>query len=151
MTTQDGDFLNYIDGAWAPAATGSTFINTDPADTSQETGRFQASAAEDGRRAVDAAARAFDSWCKTPPGKRAKILNGAADYLETNADTFARDMTREMGKALNLSRDEIPALGARHCASMPSRASPFPAKPIPHDDPDMAGLQPARAAGRRDA
>ena len=101
------EFNNYINGEWSKSASGRTFDNVNPADTGDIVGRFQASTADDAQAAVAAAAAAFDAWKKTPISKRAKILNGAADYLEANVGQIAEELTREEGKALNLSKDEV--------------------------------------------
>ena len=100
-------FLNYIDGAWVPCLLGSTFDNLNPADTRDVAGRFQASGPADAEAAVQAAQKAFDGWRRTPIGKRAKILNDAAAYLEQNAVQFAKDLTREEGKQFAQAKDEF--------------------------------------------
>src|SRR5881398_4063413 len=41
-----------------------------------------ASSREDAKRAVEAAARAFPAWWKTPPGAKQRLLLKAADILE---------------------------------------------------------------------
>jgi aldehyde dehydrogenase (NAD+) len=101
------EFLNHIGGEWVRSASNRRFDNINPADVSDIVGRFQASTAADAKAAVDAAAAAFESWRRTPISKRAAILNRAAGHLETHADRFAEEMTREQGKALNLAKDEI--------------------------------------------
>jgi aldehyde dehydrogenase (NAD+) len=101
-------FKNHIDGKWSESQTGAQFDDVNPADTDDIVGRFPASSAADAAAAVRAASSAFAGWKKTPISTRAKILNRAADYLEANVDRFAAELTREQGKALNLSRDEIP-------------------------------------------
>ena len=58
-------FRNHIDGEWVPSRSGEVFANTNPADTSDLVGLFQASSAEDARAAVAAAAAAFESWRRT--------------------------------------------------------------------------------------
>ena len=80
---------NLIGGQWVEPRTGQYEPCTNPADTRDIVGRFQASTREDAIAAVDAAARAFDGWRKTPIGKRAKILMAAADHIEANVDAFA--------------------------------------------------------------
>src|SRR5690554_2484030 len=100
-------FLNYIDGQWLAGASGETFENRSPADQDDLLGRFQASTAEDARQAIAAADRAFTQWRATPISQRAKILNGAADYLMEHVEQFAQELTREEGKLLANSRDEI--------------------------------------------
>ncbi|WP_249979163.1 aldehyde dehydrogenase family protein [Vreelandella olivaria] len=100
-------FLNYIDGQWAASTTGQTFENRNPAEHDELLGNFQASSADDARLAIEAADSAFSGWRATPISKRAKVLNGAADYLEENIEAFAEELTREEGKLLSNSRDEI--------------------------------------------
>ncbi|TKN74391.1 aldehyde dehydrogenase family protein, partial [Enterococcus faecium] len=63
--------------------------------------------AAEAKLAVNAAVAASERWKKTPVSARAAILNRAADRLEAQADQIAREMTREMGKALNLAKDEV--------------------------------------------
>jgi aldehyde dehydrogenase (NAD+) len=100
-------FGNYIDGEWGAGGSGEWLDNTNPADTDDIVGRFPASTAAGAEAAVAAASRAFAVWRKTPVSARSKILNHAAGYLESHAAGFAAEMTREMGKPLNLARDEI--------------------------------------------
>ncbi|MDI5935889.1 aldehyde dehydrogenase family protein [Halomonas kalidii] len=100
-------FLNYLDGQWLAGDSGETFENRNPADQADLLGHFQASTADDARRAVAAADRAFSGWRATPISQRAAILNRAADYLEAHIDRFAEELTREEGKLLSNSRGEI--------------------------------------------
>jgi alpha-ketoglutaric semialdehyde dehydrogenase len=130
------DFLNYIDGARAPSASGRQFDNTNPADTSDIVGRFQASTAADAAAAVSAAATAFEGWKRTPISKRAAILNRAAEHLEANADAFAREMTREQGKALALARDEI-LRSAQTIRFYAVEGQSLTGETFPNDDADM--------------
>ncbi|MFZ0838701.1 MAG: aldehyde dehydrogenase family protein, partial [Xanthobacteraceae bacterium] len=88
------EFGNYIGGQWVASQSGTQFDNLNPADTSDIVGRFAASSAADAKVAVDAAATAFPTWRATSIGKRAKILERAADYLEAQAARFAEEMTR---------------------------------------------------------
>ena len=48
--------------------------------------------------AVDAAARASESWRHTPPPNRGEILRRASDLLENRAEAIGRDLAREEGK-----------------------------------------------------
>src|SRR5882724_12703754 len=93
-------YQNYINGEWVGSATGETFENFNPADTRDRVGRFALSSEEDVKRAVEAAANAFDRWRRTPAPRRAEILFRLGDILIKNKDRFSRDMTREMGKVL---------------------------------------------------
>jgi aldehyde dehydrogenase (NAD+) len=130
------EFKNLIGGEWVAAASGRTFNDINPADTRDIVGRFQASSAEDAHAAVRAAQAAFDTWRKTPVSKRAKVLQGAADYLETNAGGFAEELTREEGKSLALAKDEI-LRSAQTLRFYAIEGQSFAGETFPNDDPDM--------------
>src|SRR5690349_17114404 len=53
------------------------------------------------------ASSAFQSWKRTAPSERARLLSAAADRLERDADALARLMTLEMGKLARAARDEV--------------------------------------------
>lgn len=129
-------FFNHIDGEWAACQSGRTFDNVNPADTADIVGRFQASSAVDAQAAVAAAAAAFAGWKKTPVGKRAAILNRAADHLEANADSIAAELTREEGKALTLARDEV-LRSAQTLRFYAVEGQTFTGEVYPNDDPDQ--------------
>lgn len=98
---------NYIDGAWAPATSGKTFENRNPADASDLVGRFADSGPEDLERAVTAARDAFPRWRALPAPKRGEILYRAAELLVRRKEELSRDMTREMGKVLAETRGDV--------------------------------------------
>ncbi|MGR4866035.1 NAD-dependent succinate-semialdehyde dehydrogenase [Caulobacter sp. LARHSG274] len=58
-------------------------------------------------RALDAAQRAFETWRKTAPQDRGRILKRGADLIRERIDAIARVMTLEQGKPLAESRGEI--------------------------------------------
>jgi alpha-ketoglutaric semialdehyde dehydrogenase len=93
-------YANFINGEWVPAASGETFENRSPADTSDLVGRFAASSSADVDRAVASAAEAYTTWRQVPAPKRADVLLRAAQLFAERKDRFARDMTREMGKVV---------------------------------------------------
>src|SRR6266704_95000 len=100
-------FGNYIAGTWEPAASGKTFENRNPADTSEVVGVFADSGPEDVERAVAAAREAFPRWKALPAPKRGEILYRAAEILIRRKEDFSRDMTREMGKVLDETRGDV--------------------------------------------
>lgn len=100
-------FGNLIDGQWSAAASGRHFETRNPADVRESVARYAASDEADATAAVAAAARAFAGWRQTPPTRRARILNDAAAWIEQRVDALARELTREEGKLLALSRDEF--------------------------------------------
>jgi acyl-CoA reductase-like NAD-dependent aldehyde dehydrogenase len=100
-------YNNYIDGRWVPSTSGEAFENRNPADASDLIGVFQKSTRRDVDAALDAAARAYETWRLVPAPRRAEILFKAAQLIVERKELFARDMTREMGKVLNETRGDV--------------------------------------------
>jgi alpha-ketoglutaric semialdehyde dehydrogenase len=100
-------FQNFIAGKWSDAASGGTFENRNPADTTDFIGTFPRSAAEDLHRAVDSARRGFVQWRRTPAPLRGDVLRRVGDLLTDRKEEIARAMTREMGKVLNETRGDV--------------------------------------------
>ena len=100
-------FHNYIGGEWVPSPSGRLFENHNPSDDREVIGRFQESEPEDAVAAIDAAARAYDTWRLVPAPRRAEMLFTAARLLVERKERFARDMTREMGKVLEETRGDV--------------------------------------------
>ena len=100
-------YKNLIGGQWVAARSGKTFENLNPADTRDVVGIFQASDAGDVGDAVEAAAKAFETWRLVPAPKRAEILYRTGEILLKKKEECARDMTREMGKVLSETRGDV--------------------------------------------
>src|SRR4029453_15827189 len=77
-------YLNFIGGQWVPSSTQRTFPNINPANTDEIVGSFQASGPDD-------VAAAFK----------------AAEILESQLASAARDMAREEGKTLPEATGEV--------------------------------------------
>jgi aldehyde dehydrogenase (NAD+) len=92
-------YVNYIDGSWAPGASGEWFASRDPA-TGDLVGEVTLSTPDDVVAACAAALRHFDSWRRVPAPRRGEILFRAGQLLRERKDDLARLMTREMGKVL---------------------------------------------------
>ena len=103
----DNTYKNYINGEWVVSRSGQTFENRNPGDTTELIGLFQKSNADDVKAAVDAAAEAFKKWRLVPAPKRGEILFRVASRLLAEKEKLARDMTREMGKAIAESRGDV--------------------------------------------
>jgi acyl-CoA reductase-like NAD-dependent aldehyde dehydrogenase len=86
----------FIGGTWTDAASGSTFVRTDPF-TGAPVTEAAAAGREDARRAVEAAHAAFPAWSATPPGERRRLLLAAADIVAQRAPELAGVMTEEVG------------------------------------------------------
>jgi alpha-ketoglutaric semialdehyde dehydrogenase len=98
--TQPQTYLNFIGGEWRASASGQTFDNTNPARRDEIIGRFQKSSVADMEAAIAAAEAALPAWRATPAPQRGAIILRAALLLEARQADLAREMTREMGKAL---------------------------------------------------
>ena len=70
-------------------------------------GVFPRSDARDVAAAVEAAARAFPAWRRTPQPARGDVLRRAALILRKRKEDLARLMTREMGKVLVEARGDV--------------------------------------------
>ncbi|MGD9975616.1 MAG: aldehyde dehydrogenase family protein, partial [Desulfatirhabdiaceae bacterium] len=101
------DFKNFINGQWAPAQSGETFENINPADINDKIGNFALSGPEDLDAAVNAASKAFTDWKRVPAPKRGDMLRSAGDIFTRRKDELARVMTREMGKPVFETKGDI--------------------------------------------
>ncbi|MGB2988685.1 MAG: aldehyde dehydrogenase family protein, partial [Candidatus Zixiibacteriota bacterium] len=99
-------FKNFINGEWVDSVTGKTFENRNPADTRELLGHFQASNAEDVKRAIDAAKEAYKKWRLVPAPKRGEIIFKLGEILVRNKEDWSRQMTQEMGKILKETRGD---------------------------------------------
>ncbi|MDX3906726.1 MAG: aldehyde dehydrogenase [Pigmentiphaga sp.] len=85
-----------IDGKSAAASKDATFERRNPLDGSVAT-QAPAASPEDMVKAVDAAARAFETWRDTGPSERRALLLKAAQALEAKGEAFAQAMAAETG------------------------------------------------------
>ena len=97
-----------IDGAFSPASSGATFELASPLDSSVLASVAKA-CVMDVDRAVAAARRAFDAgrWPGMPPFARGKILRAIADGIRRNAARIAEIETRNSGKTISNSINEV--------------------------------------------
>ncbi len=98
---------NLIGGQWAAPRTGAYIERHNPADNRELVARIPASDAADVDAAVAAAAAAYPAWRATPAPRRAEILFRAAQLLVERKESYARAMTREMGKVLVETRGDV--------------------------------------------
>ncbi|KWV56096.1 salicylaldehyde dehydrogenase [Rhizobium altiplani] len=85
-----------INGEAKGATNGKTFDRIDPV-TGDVASRAAAASVDDTVSAVNAAAAAFDTWSKTGPGERRKLLTKAADVMEAKVGAFTAVMVAETG------------------------------------------------------
>ncbi len=111
----DPDLLRaqaYIDGQWVDADSGETFAVENPA-TGETLAEVACSGAAETRRAIEAAARAFEQWRHTTAKERAALLRRWFDLMMESQEDLAQMMTAEQGKPLFEARGEI-AYGASY-------------------------------------
>jgi len=98
----------YIDGGWVGSV--QTIPVRNPA-TGSVLGTVPKLGAEETRRAIDAAERAWPAWRAKTAKERAAILRKWFDLMMANQEDLAQILTAEQGKPLAESRGEI-AYGA---------------------------------------
>jgi 1-pyrroline dehydrogenase len=102
-------YQQFIDGAWVDSAGGQTLAVENPAD-GQMIANVPASSDEDVDRAVNAAARAFETWQHTTPQDRSLMLLRLADGIEARADEIGRLESKNAGKPVGAAIDEVPVV-----------------------------------------
>lgn len=100
-------YHNYIGGKWIAKGENGTFLNVNPADSSDIVGEFPKGGPKDVDAAISAAAEAQKSWRLVPAPKRGEILKKAGDILVERKEELARVMTREMGKPVFETRGDV--------------------------------------------
>ncbi len=106
-TTQPVEtYQQLIGGEFVPSASGRTLDVVNPA-RDEVIARVPASEAEDVDRAVEAAAKAFESWQNTTPQDRSLMLLKLADAMEARGDELGRLESRNAGKPTGAAIDEM--------------------------------------------
>ena len=100
----------YVDGGWADADSRKTIPVTNPA-TGEVLGSVPRMGAQEARRAVEAAERAWPAWRAKTAKERAVILRKWFDLMMASQEDLAQILTAEQGKPLAEARGEI-AYGA---------------------------------------
>jgi succinate-semialdehyde dehydrogenase/glutarate-semialdehyde dehydrogenase len=98
----------FIDGEWRDSRSAEIIPVLNPA-TEERVGTVAHARRDDLEDAVNAAARGFNVWRKTPPPERSQIMRTAADLLRKRVDAIATVMTLEQGKPLAEAKTEINA------------------------------------------
>jgi betaine-aldehyde dehydrogenase len=99
---------NFVDGTYADASDGRTSDVVDPS-TGETYTRAPISGPGDVAAALQAAARAFESWRDATPAERSLALLRIADAFERRAEELIEVECRNTGKPVELTRtEEIP-------------------------------------------
>ena len=95
-----------IDGKWRQGSTGKSEPVLEPA-TGEAIADVPHASAADLDEALAASAKGFETWRKTPPAQRQKVMEAAARNLEARVDEIAENLTREMGKPVGEAKMEL--------------------------------------------
>ena len=107
MTTPSYPALSlYIDGQFLGAEGRKTQPVLNPA-TNQTIGALPHASTEDLQNALNAAQRAFESWKKTSPMERSKVLRKVAELARERAQDIGRNITLDQGKPLAEAVGEV--------------------------------------------
>ena len=99
---------NSIGGTLVEPVGGEYFDDIDPA-TGKVCAQVPDSDERDVARAVEAAARAFPGWARTPAAERSRLLCRLADLIELRLDELAGLESIDTGKPLSVARSvDIP-------------------------------------------
>ena len=106
-------YENYIGGQWTPPVDGQYFDNPSPID-GENFCEIPRSNEKDIDLAVKAAWVAAETWTKTSPTDRSRILNKIADRIEENLPMLAAAETWDNGKAIRESLNADLPLAVDH-------------------------------------
>jgi succinate-semialdehyde dehydrogenase/glutarate-semialdehyde dehydrogenase len=96
----------FIDGKWVESENGASYEVTNPA-TGEVVGTAAAATANDVKKAIDAAHRAYPGWAALTARERGDILYKAYQLMRENEEELARCMTLEQGKPLPEALGEV--------------------------------------------
>ncbi|XP_011262891.1 uncharacterized protein LOC105255355 [Camponotus floridanus] len=96
----------YVNGNWISAASKQTFPVCNPVDNAVIT-RVPDMNTADTQAAIDAAAKAFESFSKTTAKERSDLLRNWYNLMVKHSEDLACILTKENGKSLAESRSEI--------------------------------------------
>ncbi|KAH7912972.1 Aldehyde/histidinol dehydrogenase [Hygrophoropsis aurantiaca] len=95
----------YINGKWVDAQEGGTILVTNPA-TDEELGNVPEMGLAETKSAIEAAAKAFESWGKTTAKYRHDILLKFYALMQEHHEDLGRIITLENGKTLTEGKGE---------------------------------------------
>ncbi|MBS1881436.1 MAG: aldehyde dehydrogenase [Actinobacteria bacterium] len=90
----------FVGGGWVPALSGRTREATSPS-TGGIIGQVAEGGRDDARRAVEAAADAFEAWSRLTAFERAAALDRVAEICECRRTELAHALTLDQGKPLH--------------------------------------------------
>src|SRR6266516_269701 len=103
---QDGQLLNYVNGAWKRSRASDFQDVRNPA-TGETMVRVPLSPPDEVDEAIQAAQAAFPDWRRTPPVQRIQYLFKLKRLLDENFDEISRLTVDECGKTMAESQGEL--------------------------------------------
>ena len=103
----------YIDGAWVAPSAQRELEVVDPS-TGQAYAAISIGDASDADRAVAAAKRAFESWSRTEPSERLKLVERLLEIYKRRAPEMAQTISQEMGAPIDMALASQVGAGAYH-------------------------------------
>ncbi len=97
---------NYVGGKWVDSKASEWLDVTNPA-TAEVIARVPMSSASEVNEIVEAAAKAFPEWRRTPPEDRIQPLFKLKQILEDHVDELGRIITEENGKTFAEAKAEL--------------------------------------------
>ena len=98
---------NFIAGEWIDSKTGQTLENRNPANPQDVLDTFPNSGEDDVDAAVKAAKAAYPAWKRMPAPERGNLFYKLAAVIAERKESWARDMSREMGKTFTEAKGDI--------------------------------------------
>ena len=98
----------FIGGRFTPAHSSKTFVSVDPS-TDVQIATLSSAGAEDIDAAVHAARDAYPGWKTISPSERSLVLLHTAERIENNAEELALLESRDTGRALIETREDVTA------------------------------------------
>ena len=96
---------NFINGKSVPSTSDKTQDLINPA-TGQVFAKAPVSNAKDIDNAMNAAAKAFETWRESTPGERQKAINKIADAIEARSEELIKIESENTGKPIAVTRQE---------------------------------------------
>ncbi|ARP92328.1 NAD-dependent succinate-semialdehyde dehydrogenase [Bordetella genomosp. 9] len=125
----------YIDGEFLSGDGRRTQDVTNPA-TLEVLGQLPHATEADLDRALQAAQRAFESWRRTSPMERSRILRKVAELSRERAQEIGRNMTMDQGKPLAEAVLEVTSC-SEHCEWHAEECRRIYGRVIPPRNPDV--------------
>src|SRR5438477_3498657 len=127
-------FQNYVYGRWVPANSKRVACRRNPADCNDVIGYIPLASPQEVAQAVDAALQAAPAWRNCPAPARGKLLLTTASLLEQRCGEIAATLTREEGKTLAESQEEV-ALAVKVLEYMAGEGRRLTGETLPSEHP----------------